>query len=148
MSSSALSEMVWPRMLTPARCTLSGSPVTQRVPGGQAPALVQPAVGAGRRHPLQVLDVAGRQLDAVGHVALAAGVVGAAAGVGIEQLAGDAGRDDLAGLLVLEAHQAAEAAAVAQAFPLLGSHLLEALGLPERPIVHDPCDVLYRLGRC
>lgn len=39
----------------------------QRMPGRQRPPLMQPAIGAGLRHPLQRLDVAGRQLDAVRH---------------------------------------------------------------------------------
>ena len=47
----------------------------QGVPVGQSLALVQPAIGAGPGHPLQVLDVPRRQLDAVGHALLAIGVV-------------------------------------------------------------------------
>src|SRR5580698_11558324 len=87
----------------------------QRVPAWQRLAFMQSSVGAAEGHPPQVIDVAGREFDAVRHVALAVLIVVAAAGVGIEQLAVYPGRDDLAGVLVLEADQTAKSASVAQA---------------------------------
>ena len=85
----------------------------QRMPLRQRPALMQPSIGAGQRHPLQPLDVVGGQFDAVGDMLAAIDVVGAGAGLAVEQLAVHAGGDDLAAVLILEANQAAQAAAVA-----------------------------------
>ena len=75
-------------------------------------------------------------LDAVGNVHFAVLIVLAAAELLVEQLARDPRRDDLAGFLVLEAHETAEPAPVAQTFPFLYRHLFEALGLPERFLRH------------
>src|SRR3546814_13572487 len=58
-------------------------------------------------------------------------VVGAAAGVPVEQLARDAGLVDLARILELDLQQAAFAAAVAERFPLRPGHLGERLAPPE-----------------
>src|SRR5690606_24309695 len=92
---------------------------------------MQPTIGARQRHPLQPLDIVGRQLHAVRHLGLTIGVIGAGAGVRVEQLAMHARRDDPAGVLVLEPDDAAQAATVAQTFPLGRIHLGERLGLPE-----------------
>jgi hypothetical protein len=58
-------------------------------------------------------------------------VVGAAAAFGVEQLAGDVGVMDAAGVLVFQLHQAAARAAVANALKLPRGHLRERLGAPE-----------------
>ncbi len=68
---------------------------------------------------------------------LAVHIVLAAAQVLVQQLAGDAGGDHLAGHLVLEADQTAQPTAVAEALPLRGGHLFERLGLPEGLLRHD-----------
>ena len=58
------------------------------------------------------------ELDAIGDVALAVGVIGALARAAVEQFARDVGRIELAGLVIFELVQAAAPAAVAQRFPL------------------------------
>src|SRR5690606_17005516 len=83
----------------------------------------------------QPLDIVGRQLHAVRHLGLTIGVIGAGAGVRVEQLAMHARRDDPAGVLALEPDHAAQAAAVAPAFPLRRLHPRERPALPEGPSV-------------
>src|SRR5690606_22812486 len=80
---------------------------------------------------------------AVRHVALAVGVVRAAAQRAVEQLAVNPRRNDLARLLVLEPHQAAQAATVAQALPLGLVHLREGFAVPEWTVGAHAL-VLYR----
>lgn len=108
----------------------------ERVPGGEAAPLVQAAIGAGGGHPGEVLHLMRGELDAVGHELFPLGVVGAAAALRIKQLAGDVGGEHLSGLLVLEAHQTAAPAAVAEAFPLLLGHLPQSFDFPEGFLRH------------
>jgi len=83
------------------------------VPVGDAP------VGAGRRQPNDSVDVPGRQPHAVLHLGGPVRVVPAAAGFAIEQPAAYVREIGARGIVgVLELHQAAAPAAVAEALPL------------------------------
>src|SRR5947209_120292 len=65
-------------------------------------------------------------------------IVGAAAGLEVEQLAGGAGIKKFPGILVLELVEAASATAVAQRFPFLPGHFGERFGFPKGRIFgHD-----------
>ncbi len=108
------------------------------MPVRQPPPLMQPAIGARLRDPIQTPDIGGAQLHTVRHLGLPPGVVRTGAGRGIEQLAVHPRGDHLAGVLILEPHQTAQPAPVAQALPLGGGHLLQRLGLPERAHVRAP----------
>ena len=88
-------------------------------------------VAAARRQPVQGTDIGGRQPDAVRNQVGTVLVILSGAQPGIQQLAGNVGEIDLAGILVLELFQAAARAAVAQAFPFGAGHLLQRLGFPE-----------------
>ena len=90
------------------------------------------AIGTGLRQPFQRRGVADRQPHAIGHEAAPVGVVGTGAAHRVEQLAVHPRRHDFARVLVLEAHQTAQATAVAQALPLDRRHRLQGLGAPER----------------
>ena len=61
-------------------------------------------------------------------------VVRALARSEIEQLAGEPGDGDFAGILILELDQTALPAAVAERFPFVRRHVVEGLALPERRI--------------
>ena len=76
-----------------------------------------------------------RERDAVLHLGGAIGIVGAAAGLPVQQLAADVGVIGAVATLLLELVQAAAAAAIAQALPLRGGHVLHGLAAPEREIV-------------
>src|SRR5690554_2993246 len=90
------------------------------------------AVGAGRGKPGELRGAGRGQLHAVGHMLAPVGIVTAAAGLEVQQLAGDARVVDSVGvILVLELLQAAQTAAVAQGLPLLAVHLFQGLALPE-----------------
>src|SRR5690554_5413670 len=90
------------------------------------------AVGAGRGKPGELRGAGRGQLHAVGHMLAPVGIVTAAAGLEVQQLAGDARVVDGVGVvLVLELLQAAQTAAVAQGLPLLAVHLFQGLALPE-----------------
>jgi hypothetical protein len=61
------------------------------------------------------------------------------AGLNIQQLAGSAGVEKFARILVFQLVQAAAAAAVAEAFPLVPAHFRKGLGLPKgRVACHGP----------
>ena len=76
--------------------------------------------------------VARGEPHAVLHARLAVGIVGAAAGLSVQQPAAHVGEHGLVGVLVDQLVQAAAAAAVAQALPFRLRHLAHALGAPER----------------
>lgn len=78
-------------------------------------------------------------LQAVRLFLKAVAVVGALAGLGIEQVAGHVGEHQLLGVLVDQLVQAALAAAVAQGLPLRHGHLLQALRLPKWGVLHGFC---------
>ena len=94
-------------------------------------ALVDQAVGAGLRQPVDGGHDFGRQLDADRHELLAVWVVLALAGLVVEQLAVKFRHVEVAGGFVFELHQAAFAAAVAEGFPLRIGHFVELLGFPK-----------------
>ena len=78
-----------PRTETPAACTVSGSPETSGCHQTD-PCPPRRGVGAGRRQPVERLMLRGES-DAVVHLGGAVRVVGAAAGLRVEQLAADVG---------------------------------------------------------
>ena len=61
----------------------------------------------------------------------------------VEQLAGEPGDGDIAGVLILELDQAALPAAVAKRFPFLRRHFMEGLLLPERRISVPPAGHIF-----
>jgi hypothetical protein len=101
------------------------------MPGIEILALIDEAVGAGRRKPFDIADPRRRQLDAVRHFGFAAGIIRTAAGLFLEQTADDVGEVNLAGILILKLDQTTAAAAVAQRFPFAFGHIFQAL-FPER----------------
>src|SRR4051812_40476714 len=100
-------------------------PPIEILPLGEKP------IGAGGRQPGQGADGRRRQPDTIRHLGLAVRIVSAAAALAIEERAADIGVEELACILVLELHEAAAAAAVAEAFPFLVAHGLQGLRLPE-----------------
>src|SRR5690606_31684087 len=70
--------------------------------------------------------------QAVRHAPPAVAVVRAAAALLVQQLAGDVGVVDDAGVLVLELDQTASATSIAQRFELDPAHFVQALRFPER----------------
>ncbi|EOQ80274.1 hypothetical protein K652_12161 [Pseudomonas aeruginosa VRFPA02] len=103
----------------------------QMVPERQVLAFGNQAIAAGRRQPLELVGLRRGELDTVGDETDALGVVGAAAALQVEQLAGDTRVVDAAVVLVLELLQAAQAATVAQRLPLVLVELGEGLAFPE-----------------
>ena len=85
----------------------------QMMPGRQVHAELDQAVGARIGQPVEFAHIFGRDLDAVGHPGLAAGIVRAAVGAEVKQAAGGVGERDLARVLVLDPDLAAQTAAVA-----------------------------------
>src|SRR4029079_19545745 len=107
----------------------------QRMPPVEVAPLRQEPVGAGRRQPGNLPDIARRELDAVRDLLTPARIIAAAAGLRVEQPAADVGEHGVAGVDVLELVEAAAPAAVAQALPLGARHLRELLAPPERRLV-------------
>src|SRR5437899_892434 len=76
------------------------------------------AVGAGLGQPIHLGHDTWGELDAIRHDLLAVPVVPATRRLGVQELAAGVGLGELAGALVLKLVDAAQAAAVAQRFPL------------------------------
>lgn len=106
------------------------------MPSRQGLPLRQQAIGAGGGQPVELGNLVVGDLQAVRLFFKAVAVVGALAGLGIEQVAGDVGEHQLLGVLVDQLVQAALAAAVAQGLPLGHGHLLQALHLPKGGALH------------
>ncbi|MNF96273.1 hypothetical protein D3C84_790570 [compost metagenome] len=104
----------------------------QVVPKRQVLALTDQTVAAGRRQPLELIGLARRELNAVGHRIATIRVVGALAGFQVQQFAGDACVVDAVVVFILEFLQAAQATAIAQRLPLLLIELFEGFAYPER----------------
>lgn len=117
----------------------------QRMPLWQALPLGQQPVGTGRGQPVILGNLVMGDLQTVRLFFKAVAVIGALAGLGVEQIAGDVGEHQLVGVLVNELVQAALAAAVAQGFPLHIRHLLQGLFLPKRSWLHF-LDLLHGRG--
>lgn len=111
----------------------------QRMPGRQGIPFGQQAIGAARRQPVVLGYLVDGDLQTVRLFFKAVAVIGALAGLGIEQVAGDIGEHQLLGVLVDELVQAALAAAIAQGLPLRHGHLLQALYLPKGGGLHFVC---------
>lgn len=107
-----------------------GMPLWQTLP------LRQQAIGAGGGQPVELGNLVVGDLQAVRLFFKAVAVIGALAGLGIEQVAGHVGEHQLLGVLVNELVQAALAAAIAQGLPLRHGHLLQALHLPKGGVLH------------
>src|SRR6202140_4171558 len=107
----------------------------KRVPPVEIAALRHELVAATRRQPVQGADVFRRQPDAVRNQLKPIRIVLAGAQSGIQELAGNVGEIDLAGVLVLKLFEAAPRTAVAQAFPFGAAHLLQRLGFPKESLL-------------
>lgn len=108
----------------------------KRMPLWQALPLRQQAIGTGRGQPVIFGNLVVGDLQAVRLFFEAVAVVGALAGLGIEQVAGHVGEHQLLGVLVDQLVQAALAAAIAQGLPLGHGHLLQAFYLPKGGVLH------------
>jgi len=104
----------------------------ERVPPSEPAPFGEAAIGAGVRQPAIIGGALRRELEAIAHALHAVGIVGAAAGVAIEQPAGDVGVKDFSIVYVFELQQTATRAAVAQRFPLRASHFGEWFSNVER----------------
>jgi len=109
----------------------AGGAGEERVPFGQGLAFVHEAVGAGFGHPLEVLGMVDGQDGAVRDEFVAVGIAGAAAGIHVEQPAGDAGVVHPSGFLDLELVDAALGASVAEGFPFCGIEFMKLFGFPK-----------------
>jgi hypothetical protein len=92
----------------------------QRVPPGEVAALANEPVGAGFGEPCDRADGFEVDCKAVRDARVAVLIVLAAAACHVEEAAGEARGVDRAGVLVFELQEAAAAAAVAKALPLIG----------------------------
>ena len=88
-------------------------PRNQWVPPHQILTFCHKPVCAGRRKPGDRIHNLGSQLDTIGNVSLAVGVVRTSARAGVEERTGDVGEMDFAAVLVLQFHETAATAAVA-----------------------------------
>jgi len=88
-------------------------------------------IGAGFGHPLEEFGMVGREHGAFGNEFVTICIVGATAGVHVQQPAGHAGIVYLAGFLDLELVDAALGAPIAEGFPLGGVQFVKLLGFPE-----------------
>ncbi len=109
-----------------------GAARNQVMPPMKFAAFVDQPIGAGRRHPGNLLDIAGREDDAIRYEALAFSIARASAGPQVEQPAGDVRKVYLPGLHILELQETATATAVAQGLPLLTGHFAKGFCFPER----------------
>src|SRR5262249_22872116 len=103
----------------------------ERMPPEEIALLMHEAACAGLRQPIEFGHVLRRPFDAIVYKLLSMGIIGTAAGAGVEQFARDVGEINLTGVFIFEPDKAALAAAIAQAFPLLLAHFGERLGFPE-----------------
>ena len=87
-------------------------------------------VSAGGGQPVHFRDIGLAQPDAVRDISAPVAIIAATAAPAIEQPAGDVGREQLAGDVILKLVEAAFAAAVAQGFPF-GPAQLGERALPE-----------------
>lgn len=101
------------------------------MPPGEPAALGKAAIGAGVRQPAVIRGALRRDLETIGHARLAVFVILAAAGIAVQEPAGDVGIINSRRIRVLELHQAAAPAAVAERLPLGAGHFVERFGLPE-----------------
>ena len=103
----------------------------QVMPQQQIFTLTDQAVGAGGGQPLKLVGLSWRELNTVGDVLAPVAVISAAAGFQVQQFAGDARVINAAIVFILKLLQAAQAAAIAQRFPLVLIQLLEGFAFPE-----------------
>lgn len=90
----------------------------QIMPIGQGLAFPTKAVRASRRKPFQLVQLVRIKLHAIVDQLLAVAIVGALPSAPIQQLAGDVGREELAGILIFQLVKTAAPASVAQRLPL------------------------------
>ena len=98
-------------------------PVRKRFPFMHQP------IGAGFGHPFEEFGLLGREHGAFGNEFVAVCIVGATAGVHVQQPAGHAGIVHLAGFLDLELVDAALGAPIAEGFPLGGIQFVKLLSV-------------------
>ena len=102
------------------------------MPPGKIAALGNQPVSTGWRQPAQCPDLGWGQFDAIPHLTAAVRIIGAAAALLVEELAGDVGKVDFTAILVFKLDKTAAAASIAQTFPLGGAQGFERLLFPER----------------
>lgn len=103
----------------------------ERVPFRKRFPFMHQPVGTGFRHPFEVFRVVRREHGAIGDEFMTVFIAGAAAGVHVEQAAGDAGIVYLSGFLHFELMDAALCTSIAEGFPLGGVQFVQLFGFPE-----------------
>jgi len=106
-------------------------PRDQGVPRLKLFALGQAPVSTGFRQPMKRWDIAGAQLQAIGHQPCPVFVIGTCDGFQIQQAASNGGVFYFAGGFIFKFVQAAFTAAVTERFPLILIHLTQGFTLPE-----------------
>jgi len=114
-------------------CFVDGGPRSgnEWMPPGEMSAFRDKPVGAGWRKPAQRADLGWREPDAITHLPQAPRIVLAPAAERVEKLARNVGKVHGSARLVLELHEAAAAAAVAEALPFHRVELFKRLLLPK-----------------
>jgi len=102
------------------------------MPPGKPATLGAQPIGAGPRQPGKRPRQVRRELQAIPDPTAPSRIIAASAGFGVEEPAGDVGKMDGPGVLILELDQAAAPAAVAKALPFRRIERLERLGFPKR----------------
>src|SRR5690554_2298300 len=97
----------------------------------QGPALSQRSVRTGVRQPMVIVYGIWCQHCTARYFCQPFGVHRATTGVFIHKTTNQVGVIDLSGVFIFKFVQTALSAAIAQRFPLLSSHLIETLALPE-----------------
>lgn len=99
----------------------------QVMPFGKRLAKGREAVAASVGQPVQLHHIIGRHLDTIGHVLLAVCIVAALMGFQAQITTGSIAQGNLARIFILHPNLAAQAAAIAQRFPLGIGHFGEGL---------------------
>lgn len=115
----------------------------QRMPPAKVTPLVEQAVGASFRKPVQTPDAGWRQLDAIWNMAMPVFIIGTPTGAEVQELASKARYGYLARIVILKLYETALSAAVAQSFPLIRRHFAQLLGFPKR-LSHSLLEQLSR----
>ena len=105
------------------------------MPAGQVETVGETPVRTAARQPFVSVFFVRRQYQAVRDLLRTIRIIRAAAGIDIEQAAGNVGIEDVITVLILHLVHATKPTAVAQRLPLVGRHLGQRFAFPEL-IVH------------
>ena len=102
------------------------------MPPGKRPPFIHAPVGAALGEEVKRVSILPGEVEALGNLLVPVRIVGAPAGVRIEQPAANRGERSVAGVAPSELEHAATPATIAQRLPLLGGEFVERLAQPER----------------